>query len=81
MIIGISDYTIEEIDNIAKKINDYLEEYNQNSGLPFKVLVSLGYIYTEINENTQIDDIIQQADEKMYINKQKSKLVTQDPYK
>lgn len=81
MIIGISDYTTEEIDNIAKKINDYLEEYNQNSGLPFKVLVSLGYIYTEINENTKIDDIIQQADEKMYINKQKSKLVTQDPYK
>lgn len=81
MIIGISDYTTEEIDNITKKINDYLEEYNRNSGLPFKVLVSLGYVYTKINGNTQIDDIIQQADEKMYINKQKSKLVTQDPYK
>ena len=75
IIIGIAEYTQEQIDNISESINEYLDNYNTISNNPFKVTVSLGAVYTEINSFSKIDDIIRTADQIMYENKHKTNCV------
>ena len=52
--------------SIEEKINNYIEEYNVNSGNPYKVSASIG-IYSSDDKN--FDSMLSFADELMYKKK------------
>jgi len=58
---------------IIKNIEDYLSQYNDSSGKPYKVLSSCGYISTILDYNFNITQALKEADEKMYIIKKRRK--------
>ena len=54
---------------IVKKITDYLEEYNENSGKPYVVSTSCGCMSTVLDDHFSITQALKDADDKMYIIK------------
>lgn len=53
-------------DQIIKKINKNLEEYNIDSGKAYDVSTSCGYITTTLDDSFDLTQAIKDADEKMY---------------
>ena len=63
LVAGCTDEAIKDyIHNIGR----ILEEYNAESGLPYKVSCSCGYAAASADETESIADIINRADERMY---------------
>ena len=58
-------------DEIVSNIDKNLDEYNKNSGKPYKVSTSSGYTVSVLDENFDITQAIKDADEQMYIAKNK----------
>ena len=48
---------------------DALVEYNRNSGKPYNVRASIGCSYATVDTDLNIDDLINKADEQMYVYK------------
>ncbi|MBR3901573.1 MAG: GGDEF domain-containing protein [Ruminococcus sp.] len=48
---------------------DALVEYNRNSGKPYNVRASIGCSYATVDTDLDIDDLINRADEQMYVYK------------
>lgn len=67
-----SSKKIDEEDCI-KKINEYLDNYNANSNLEYKVLCSCGYIQQRGSDIAQISELRAIADENMYKEKTRRK--------
>ena len=53
-------------DQIIKKINKNLEEYNIDSGKAYDISTSCGYITTKLDDSFDLTQAIKDADEKMY---------------
>ena len=65
-----------ELQKKEQQISAYLEEYSERMNLPNKLEVSTGYSYSEGFENmgcTGLESILQNADTKMYEQKQTKK--------
>lgn len=73
VIIGVGEYTEESIDMKLHKVEDLLGKYDIDSGKPYKVSISLGYVYTSARDYDSIEDAVSAADEKMFANKQEFK--------
>ena len=58
-------------DQIIKDIDTYLENYNKNSGKPYAVSTSCGYVVSVLNDAFDMTKAIKDADEQMYIVKNK----------
>lgn len=58
------------VPDIIQKIHDYLDEYNQHSGLEYKVSSSVGGYTGELSADTEFGQMIQKADAAMYEQKQ-----------
>lgn len=62
-------FTSETQDKAAeciKKVDEYLDEYNKLSQLPYKVRCSCGYVATLAEKCITMDDMIKAADKDMY---------------
>ena len=53
-------------DEIIRKINDYLTDYNKTSGLPYTVTTSCGYYTTSLQPTFEIMKALKVADARMY---------------
>lgn len=69
-VIGAGDYTQEDIEARLQRVAGYIAEYNAKSEKPYKLSISLGYIYAPADGFDRIEDALSAADEKMFINKQ-----------
>lgn len=55
-----------DADAIIRKIDKYLEKYNDTSGKPYDVSTSCGYITLPLDENFDITQAVKDADTSMY---------------
>ena len=71
-MLAIMEGTYEDKD-IRGKINDFLEDYNHASVMPYQVATSLGVLQVKGNDIVHLEDIFKKVDELMYIDKVKNK--------
>lgn len=76
-IVGLG-YSEEEVRNIADKFEQYLDEFNLASDLPYLVKASVGYSIIEAGQECSLEDCINRADDSLYENKRKRKENKQD---
>lgn len=72
-IIGVGDYTDEQITEYFNYIAEYCDRYNASSGKQYVVGLSLGFCCDVPGEMEKISTYINIADERMYENKVKRK--------
>lgn len=60
---------------VASAIHAYLDDYNKNAGLPYRVAASVGVRVTSLNADTDFEQIVKEADEAMYTEKRKRKAI------
>ncbi len=70
-IIGCADYTEEKPEQYLQHILQFLSRYNDSSGKPYQVEASLGYICKTLTEQDTLQDLLDEADIRMYANKVK----------
>lgn len=70
--IIVGNLTEEEIGQREKAVHDYLRKLNADAGKPYQVSVSLG-ISVEDPRGKNLEQVIQNADERMYREKQRFK--------
>lgn len=62
--------TIDEVaDRLRGRLDDSLARYNDTSGKPYKLGLSVGLIKVNIDIDLSVDELVQQADEEMYREK------------
>lgn len=62
--------SIEQLEFFRTKVNENCEKLVKNKKLPFEITISIGAV-TFDSENSDLEDLIQRADEKQYIEKRK----------
>jgi len=67
------DYTNEKAAAFEERFHKALEEYNERSGMPYKVSASCGYYVSRVSEDDDFDSLIFAADKEMYKNKSEKK--------
>lgn len=78
VMILSGDYEESDIVEIKNRINEYLDEFNQQSTKPYEVGVSVGHFCKCIygckeSKNDIFDDFLNNADQQMYHTKKKRK--------
>ena len=68
MYLQIGEITEFDAEALKLKIKKYLEEYNRSSGKAYQVMVSIGSSVGQA-EGLHIDNLLQIADQKMYMEK------------
>jgi diguanylate cyclase (GGDEF)-like protein len=66
---------VEEPENMITKVDKLMEEFNTNSGKPYKLRISIGYMEFLIDFNTikNLPSYMESADTMLYENKRKRK--------
>ena len=59
--------------SLCEEIDAAADEYNRTSGIPFRLSLSIGVVFTSNEERKPLDECIRVADSLMYRNKQKKK--------
>ncbi|MBR3628850.1 MAG: GGDEF domain-containing protein [Oscillospiraceae bacterium] len=78
LVIGCAAYTRTIIEEYFEYIERFLDRYNLDSGKPYPVGVSLGYVCESASPDKSLQDYIDEADARMYANKvQRRKLRTE----
>ena len=72
-ILGMGKYTEEQIEERIKRFYDMLSEQNKYSAKPYEITASVGYAITPVDEITDVTQIIDIADSRMYNNKNERK--------
>lgn len=67
------DYSVEKAEQFKNNFYKYLDEYNERSGMPYKVSASCGYYISTVSEDEEFDSLIFAADREMYKNKAERK--------
>jgi len=67
-----------DVDAMIKRVDQSLEDFNQNSGLPYKAGCSCGYKTAILKDIKELDDMIKEADDKMYAVKSAKKVIRKD---
>ncbi|MCH5324621.1 MAG: diguanylate cyclase [Eubacterium sp.] len=73
VLIGTGDYTDDEIKSKLQKVESHIRAFNNKSGKPYEISISLGYEYAPARNFDNIENAMSSADEKMFINKQEYK--------
>lgn len=69
LMIGCASYTEEKIQQYINRIQRTLDRYNADSDKPYAVGVSIGYVCREVTETDTLQEILDEADVRMYENK------------
>lgn len=72
-VVMSQNYTDETAKGYMKKIQDQIDQYNETSGKPYKLSVSMGYYLIVPEDNMRIESLIEAADQEMYKNKKMKK--------
>lgn len=72
-ILGVGNYTQEQIDKKVERFNSVLADQNKMSMKPFEISASVGYAIVPLSEEPKISRVIAKADACMYINKTERK--------
>jgi diguanylate cyclase (GGDEF)-like protein len=72
-VILIENVSVDDFELLKKRIQNLFTEYNSSSNKGYQLLISLGYtIYSpDSNQNVSFDDLIEEADKKLYAEKKK----------
>ncbi|MBE6842565.1 MAG: GGDEF domain-containing protein [Ruminococcus sp.] len=70
-IIFGADHTEEMAQKIMKRINSNIATYNQRSGKPYNIEISIGWHIEVPEEETKLNALITKADQKMYREKKR----------
>ena len=65
------DVDIENTELVIKRFQEEMTAYNQKAKRGYDIEFSVGYINTLIGDNVDIDDLLAEADKKMYAKKDK----------
>ena len=65
------DVDIENTELVIKRFQEEMTAYNQEAKRGYDIEFSVGYINTLIGDNVDIDDLLAEADKKMYATKDK----------
>lgn len=72
--VVIIEETVPGLEDImVKRLRDLIVTYNQHSGLPYDVDLSVGTAAISFSEDRLLTDAIKQADQNMFINKRERK--------
>jgi diguanylate cyclase (GGDEF)-like protein len=63
----------EETNTLSTRLNTHIDKLNKNSGIPFKISFSEGFSVNRTVHAVSLDKLLEEADEKMYQEKQKKK--------
>ena len=74
-VIGIGDYNEDYIQTKINRFNDYIESRNEELEIP--VSASIGYTLEDSRFVDSYQQVVDKADEEMYINKRAKKLALQ----
>lgn len=73
----ISNINNDFSSEMRNRIKNYTDEYNNDSGKPYKISVSLGSVYfgedTDLNENMTMSELMRRADMSLYEQKKSKK--------
>ncbi|MBQ8798029.1 MAG: diguanylate cyclase [Lachnospiraceae bacterium] len=72
LIIGTVDGK-EGAEAFKKVLEDELKQVNDNSGLPYLIEASIGYVLTDSKSKLELDDYVKEADELMYEVKKRNR--------
>ncbi len=68
-VIGCADYTDEKLEQYQRYISQFLARYNDSSEKPYKVEASIGYVCRTVTEADDLQELLDEADARMYANK------------
>jgi diguanylate cyclase (GGDEF)-like protein len=63
----------EEAEAFKAKLETVLGEANAQSGLPYQIEASIGYVLTNPKSKAELDDYVEEADELMYEVKKRNR--------
>lgn len=69
IMFGAGCFDEEKLKQYPKRINDYLDHYNENSSKPYIIAVSLGIYCGRVSSDSELKEWLDKADENMYANK------------
>ncbi len=78
VVAGVVESAENYVENYKKKFYEYIDEFNKNSGKPYKVAASIGLICKSA-EGSTVDDLIKLSDDLMYRDKASRKKVRSRP--
>ena len=78
VVAGVVESDENYVEEYKKKFYEYIDEYNKNSGKPYKVAASIGLICKSA-EGSTVDDLIKLSDDLMYRDKASRKKVRSRP--
>lgn len=67
----LADANDDEIERMCKEVEQLLWEQSKNLDFPYVISSSYGYASRNVGQPETIEEVMQQADEKMYLNKAK----------
>ncbi len=70
-LIIFSGQTKKEVTEVWERIKENIKKWNKNSDKTYKISLSHGFAQKKKDDGLKLDELIDQADKKMYENKQK----------
>jgi diguanylate cyclase (GGDEF)-like protein len=71
IVLGISSRI--DLERLICRINNSVNEYNENSNMPYKLGFSMGYAVYDYNSHMKMEEFIKEIDRLMYENKNANK--------
>ncbi len=71
-VVGV-DYTQEQVEEYLSEFQEYLDDFNANSDLPYLVRASVGYYLWQPGDEKNLEDCINAADGQLYKFKREKK--------
>lgn len=71
-IVGI-DYDEEQVDEVMKRFESYLEAFNEKSGLPYLIKASYGYYIISESDKISLEAAVVKSDNNLYERKREKK--------
>ena len=69
VVIGYGDYTEKSALAMIDQFERYLKRYNDANDNKYTVDASTGFVICDINDDTELEDVLKKADKLMYENK------------
>ncbi|MFA9398935.1 MAG: diguanylate cyclase [Clostridiaceae bacterium] len=70
-MIALNIFSLDEVYRILSRINEKFEDYNEKSNKPYKLSISIGYSIFDSSKPESFDDLIKDADIKLYEEKKR----------
>ncbi len=73
-IVFGADYDNDRAQDLANRMQAWMDEYNSTSGKPYKIGASIGWHITQVDEDVSLYPLITAADKKMYEEKKRKRV-------